>query len=221
MSGGVRDLAPGAGRNEKQQQQDQGEHARNRHCNNTTRGAGFPVQLDKSPLETVVALSPGSALAIYPGSFDPITYGHLDLIERGSRLFGRLVVSILRNDKKQPLFDVEERMEMLREAVAGYPNVEVDSFHGLLVDYAARRGATAILRGIRAVSDYEYELQMALMNRRLQPDIETVFLLAGEAYSFISSRLVKEICGLGGNISGLVPPGVEARLRERAARDKA
>lgn len=168
-----------------------------------------------------MALSPGSALAIYPGSFDPITYGHLDLIERGSRLFGRLVVSILRNDKKQPLFDVEERMEMLREAVAGYPNVEVDSFHGLLVDYAARRGATAILRGIRAVSDYEYELQMALMNRRLQPDIETVFLLAGEAYSFISSRLVKEICGLGGNISGLVPPGVEARLRERAARDKA
>lgn len=154
-------------------------------------------------------------IAIYPGSFDPITNGHLDLIERGSRLFGKLVVSILRNETKEPLFSVAERVEMLREVVRPYPNVEVDSFHGLLVDHAAHLGATVILRGIRAISDYEYELQMALMNRRLGPGIETVFLMAGEAYSFISSRLVKEVFGLGGNISGLVPPSVEARLRDR------
>jgi pantetheine-phosphate adenylyltransferase len=153
--------------------------------------------------------------AIYPGSFDPITNGHLDLIERGSRMFDRLVVSILRNESKEPLFSVEERMEMLREVVQGYPNVEVDSFDGLLVDYAANRGATVLIRGIRAISDYEYELQMALMNRRLRPEIETVFMMSGEAYSFISSRLVKEVFGLGGNISGLVPPSVELRLRNR------
>lgn len=157
---------------------------------------------------------PGSHVAIYPGSFDPITYGHLDLIERGSRLVDKLVVSILRHDSKKPLFTVEERMEMLREVVGGYPNVEVDCFNGLLVDYAAERNATVILRGVRAISDYEYELQMALMNRRLRPEIETVFLMAGEAYSFISSRLVKEVFGLGGNISGLVPPAVESRLRK-------
>ena len=153
--------------------------------------------------------------AIYPGSFDPITNGHLDLIERGSRLVDRLVVSILSNDNKQPLFSVEERMEMLSEVIGPFPNVEVDCFDGLLVDYAARKGATVILRGIRAISDYEFELQMALMNRRLRPDIETVFLMAGEAYSYISSRLVKEVFRLGGNISGLVPPTVEARLRKR------
>jgi pantetheine-phosphate adenylyltransferase len=153
--------------------------------------------------------------AIYPGSFDPITNGHLDLIERGSRLVGRLVVSILRNETKAPLFSVAERMEMLREAVSPYPNVEVDSFDGLLVDYARQHGASVILRGIRAISDYEYELQMALMNRRLGPELETVFLMAGEAYSFISSRLVKQVFSLGGNISGLVPPSVEARLRSR------
>lgn len=155
------------------------------------------------------------SVAIYPGSFDPITYGHLDLIERGSRLFSRLIVAILSNDAKEPLFSVSERMEMLAQSVRVFPNVEVDSFNGLLVDYAAVRGATALMRGIRAISDYEYELQMALMNRRLRPDIETVFLMAGEAYSFISSRLVKQVIGLGGNISGLVPPMVEARLRDR------
>jgi pantetheine-phosphate adenylyltransferase len=159
--------------------------------------------------------SSNGVIAIYPGSFDPITNGHLDLIERGSRLFGRLVVSILRNETKEPLFSVAERMEMLREVVREYPNVEVESFNGLLVDHAAHIGATVILRGIRAISDYEYELQMALMNRRLGPGIETVFLMAGEVYSFISSRLVKEVVGLGGNISGLVPPSVEARLRDR------
>ena len=158
---------------------------------------------------------PSNVVAIYPGSFDPITNGHLDLIQRGSRLFGRLIVSLLRNETKQPLFTVEERIEMLREVVQNYPNVEVASFHGLLVDHAAAHKATVLLRGIRAISDYEYELQMALMNRRLRPELETVFLLSQEAYSFISSRLVKEVFGLGGDISGLVPPGVEARMHRQ------
>jgi pantetheine-phosphate adenylyltransferase len=153
--------------------------------------------------------------AVYPGSFDPITNGHLDLIERGSRMFNRLIVSILRNDSKQPLFSVEERMEMLREVVHVYPNVEVSAFDGLLVDHAAAQSASVLLRGIRAISDYEYELQMALMNRRLRPDIETIFMMANETYSFISSRMVKEVFGLGGKITGLVPPSVEARLRRR------
>ena len=159
-----------------------------------------------------------SSIAIYPGSFDPITNGHLDLIQRGSRLFDKLIVSILRHDAKEPLFTVEERIEMLREVVHVYPNVDVDSFDGLLVDHAAHRSATVLLRGIRAISDYEYELQMALMNRRLNPALETVFLLSNEAYSFISSRLVKEVFGLGGNITGLVPASVEARLKRRLAK---
>src|SRR6266700_7879173 len=154
-------------------------------------------------------------VAIYPGSFDPITTGHLDVIERGSRLFDRLIVSILHNESKAPLFNVEERIEMLTESVGPYPNVEVDCFEGLLADYALSRNASVILRGIRAISDYENELQMALMNRRLYPGLETVFLPAGEAFSFISPRLVKEVSGLGGNIAGLVPPLVEQRLRER------
>jgi len=162
-----------------------------------------------------LAAKPATVIAIYPGSFDPITNGHLDLIERGSKLFDRLIVSILCNDEKEPLFSVEERMEMLRDVLGGYANVELDHFEGLLVDYAAARGATVLLRGIRAISDYEKELQMALMNRRLRPDIETLFLMSSEAYSFISSRLVKEIIGLGGNIAGLVPPSVEVRLRKR------
>jgi pantetheine-phosphate adenylyltransferase len=161
------------------------------------------------------AAEKGGHVAIYPGSFDPITNGHLDLIERGSKLVDRLIVSILRNDNKQPLFTVEERMEMLEEVAGRFPNVELDYFDGLLVEYAARKNATVILRGIRAISDYEFELQMALMNRRLEPNIETIFLMAGEAYSYISSRLVKEVFGLGGNISGLVPPSVETRLRKR------
>ena len=126
-------------------------------------------------------------------------------------------MAILRNDGKEPLFTVEERIEMMREATRSFPNVEVDSFDGLLVDFAARRGAQVLVRGIRALSDYEYELQMALMNRRLRPEIETVFLLAGEAYSYISSRLVKEVIHLGGDIAGLVPPRVEARLKSRLA----
>ena len=159
--------------------------------------------------------------AIYPGSFDPITNGHLDVIERGARLFGRLIVSILRNESKAPLFSIEERMEMLAEVTAPWKNIELDSFDGLLADYALRRGARVILRGIRALSDYEYELQMALMNRRLQPGVETVFLLAGEQFSFISSRLVKEVIGLGGNIAGLVPPVVEQRLVDRLKEPRA
>ena len=163
-----------------------------------------------------MAAKPATVVAIYPGSFDPITNGHLDIIERGSRLFERLIVAILLNEEKEPpLFTVEERVDMLREVVRGYSNVEIDHFHGLLVDYAAARGATVLIRGIRAISDYEKELQMALMNRRLRPEIETVFLMASEAYSFISSRLVKEVIGLGGNIAGLVPPSVEVRLRQR------
>jgi pantetheine-phosphate adenylyltransferase len=154
-------------------------------------------------------------VAIYPGSFDPITNGHLDLIERGSQLFDTLVVAVLRNEGKQPLFTIEDRLEMLREAVGKMSNVEVDCFGGLLVNYAAQRGAGAILRGIRAISDYEYELQMALTNRRLEPRIETVFLMAGEANSFVSSRLVKEVARLGGDIRGFVPQSVAGRLRER------
>lgn len=154
-------------------------------------------------------------IAIYPGSFDPITNGHLDVIVRGLPLVDKLIVAILRNETKQPLFSVDERVEMLREVLAPYPQVEVDCFEGLLVDYATRREARLILRGIRAVSDYEYELQMALMNRRLAPRIETVFLMAGEAYSFVSSKLVKEVANLGGNIAGLVPGLVENRLRQR------
>lgn len=162
-----------------------------------------------------MATQPGKSLAIYPGSFDPITNGHLDLIERSARLVDRLVVSILHNPKKSPLFSVEERLAMLRESVTPWSNVEVDSFEGLLVDYAAKRGANLIIRGIRAISDYDHEWQMALMNRRLRPEIETMFLMAGEAHSFISSHLVKEVLRLGGEISDLVPPVVEQHLKQR------
>jgi len=157
----------------------------------------------------------GRIVAIYPGSFDPITNGHLDLIDRGAKLVERLIVAILENRSKHPLFTVEERTEMLREVTAGYSNVEIDSFDGLLVDYAARHHANAILRGIRAISDYEHELQMALMNRRLRPETETIFLMASEDNSFISSRLVKEVISLNGNVSGLVPKTVEERLRQK------
>src|SRR5450432_3384180 len=162
-----------------------------------------------------MAAKPGRVTAIYPGSFDPITTGHLDLIERGARLFDRLVVSVLRNESKKPLFSVDERMEMLCESVAHLQNVEVDCFNGLLVHYATTKHATALIRGIRAISDYEYELQMAHMNRRLAPGVETVFLMAREAHSFISSRLVKEVMKLGGDVGGLVPPFVEERMRHR------
>ncbi len=156
-----------------------------------------------------------SSLAIYPGSFDPVTNGHLDLIERGTKIFERLIVAVLRNTEKQPLFTVSERVEMLREATKAYPTVEVDVFDGLLVDHARRRGAGVILRGIRAVSDYEYELQMALMNRKLEPQLETVFMMPALSYSYLSARLVREIALLGGPLKGMVPEAVEQRLRAK------
>jgi len=153
---------------------------------------------------------------ISPGSFDPLTFGHIDIIERSLRLFDTVVVAIITNPSKQPLFTVEERRQMLEEIVKKrFPKVEVDVFHGLLVDYAKRKRAQAIVRGIRAVADYEYEFQMALMNRRLAPQIETVFMMPAEHYSYLSSRLVKEIAELGGSVRGLVPDVVEKRLRKR------
>jgi pantetheine-phosphate adenylyltransferase len=152
--------------------------------------------------------------AIYPGSFDPLTNGHLDIIERSAKLFDEVVVAILLNIQKQPMFSVEERVRMIEEVVP-YKNVRVDTFNGLLVHYAVEQHAEAIVRGIRAVSDYEYELQMALMNRRLEPSIETVFLMASEEYSYLSSRLIKEVFTLNGAITGLVPELVEKKMKEK------
>ncbi len=154
-------------------------------------------------------------IAIYPGSFDPLTNGHLDLIERGSKIFDELIVAILRNAEKLPLFSLAERKEMMAEMTERWDNVKVDTFDGLMVDYAVSVKASAVLRGIRAISDYEYELQMALMNRKLAPNLETVFMMPAEAYSYLSSRLVREIAQLGGNITGLVPELVQQRLREK------
>lgn len=153
--------------------------------------------------------------AIYPGSFDPLTNGHLDLIERGSKIFDRLIVAILRNTEKTPLFSLAERRDMMEAMTEPWKNVSVDTFDGLMVDYAVKVKATAVLRGIRAISDYEYELQMALMNRKLAPNLETVFMMPAEAYSYLSSRLVREIAQLGGAVKGLVPDLVQQRLREK------
>ena len=158
--------------------------------------------------------------AIYPGTFDPPTNGHLDLITRGSRIFSHLTVAVLINPVKNPLFTPEERVEMLTEATAPLENVSVATFDGLTVDFARKKGAAAVLRGIRAISDYEHEFQMALMNRRLAPEIETVFLQPAGRYSFVSSRMVKEVFSFGGDISGLVPPNVLKRLRVRINGDK-
>src|SRR5438445_12507007 len=153
--------------------------------------------------------------AIYPGSFDPLTNGHLDLIERGSKIFDQLIVGILRNPEKDPLFSLGERRQMMEAMTEQWKNVRVDSFEGLMVDYALKVKASAVLRGIRAISDYEYELQMALMNRKLSPNLETVFMMPAEAYSYLSSRLVREIAQLGGSVRGLVPELVEQKLGEK------
>jgi pantetheine-phosphate adenylyltransferase len=153
--------------------------------------------------------------AIYPGSFDPPTNGHLDLIERGSQIFDELVVAILRNPEKDPLFSVADRRKMLEAMTAEFDNVTVDTFDGLTVDYALKVEARVILRGIRAISDYEYELQMALMNRKLQPGLETVFMMPADKYSYLSSRLVREVAQLGGSIECLVPELVEQKVREK------
>ena len=159
-------------------------------------------------------------IAIYPGSFDPPTNGHLDLIARGSKIFDELVVAILRNPEKNPLFSLAERRVMLDALTADFTNVRVDTFDGLTVDYATQVGASAVLRGIRALSDYEYELQMALMNRKLRPELETVFMMPANQYSYLSSHLVREIAHLGGSIKGLVPEMVEERLREKIEAEK-
>jgi pantetheine-phosphate adenylyltransferase len=158
---------------------------------------------------------PVGSLAVFPGSFDPITNGHLDIVDRGLAVFDRVRMAILMNPEKQPLFTVEERVAIIRAAYRGNPRVEVDTFSGLLVDYANRVGASVIIRGLRAISDFEYEFQMALMNRRLDPQIETVFMMPAESYSYVSSRLVKEVFQLGGRVTDLVPPVVEKRLREK------
>jgi len=159
--------------------------------------------------------------AIYPGSFDPVTNGHLDIIERGCKLFDEVIIAILVNPEKRPFFTIEERREILNQVLKyidrGACVIRVDDFEGLLVQYAVAQKADAIVRGIRAISDYEYELQMALMNRRLEPSIETVFMMPAETYSYVSSRLVKEVFQLGGELDGLVPPLVEARMKEKVA----
>ncbi len=157
----------------------------------------------------------GKRTAIYPGSFDPLTLGHLDLIERGSRLFDHLTVGVLTNPDKNALFTVAERVEMLEAVTRGIAKVSVETFRGLLVSYAAQKNATAVLRGIRAFSDFEYELQMALMYHKLEPQVDTVFLMPAESYLYVSSRLVKEIAEYGGSVKDLVPPLVEEKLRQK------
>jgi pantetheine-phosphate adenylyltransferase len=155
--------------------------------------------------------------AIYPGSFDPLTNGHLSLIQRGLKMFDRLIVAIAVNPKKTPLFTTEERVVMIRDAIGAEPRVEIDSFEGLLVDYVRRRNMNVVLRGLRAMSDFEFEFQLANMNRRLAPEVETVFMMTGEDYFYVSSNLVREVASFGGNVEGMVPPNVLAQLRARFA----
>ena len=154
-------------------------------------------------------------IAVYPGSFDPLTSGHVDIIRRGAKMFDRIIVAILLNAEKSPLFTAAERVRLIREVFKDTPSVEADTFEGLLVDYVRRQQAHVIVRGLRAVSDFEYEMQMALMNRHLSPDVETVFMMPAEQYTYVSSRLVKEVASLGGSVHGLVPDAVEARLLEK------
>lgn len=159
-------------------------------------------------------------VAVYPGSFDPLTNGHVDIIRRGARMFDRIIVAILLNAEKAPLFSADERMRLIRDVFRDAPAVEADTFEGLLVDYMRQKQANVIVRGLRAVSDFEYEMQMALMNRHLSPEVETVFMMPAEQYTYVSSRLVKEVASLGGSVAGLVPEQVEKRLVEkRAARN--
>ncbi len=154
-------------------------------------------------------------IAVYPGTFDPVTNGHVDLIERGLRIFETVIIAVLVNPKKEPLFTIEERLEMINNSTAGIKNIIVEAFDGLLVEYSKKRGASAIIRGLRAVSDFEYEMQMALMNRRLDTGIETVFMMPSEEYSYLTSSIVKEVASFGGSVAGLVPAVVEERLREK------
>jgi pantetheine-phosphate adenylyltransferase len=158
---------------------------------------------------------PNGRLAIFPGSFDPLTNGHVDIVLRSTQLFERVLIAVLVNPDKKPLFTAAERVETIREVFREYPNVEVDTFEGLLVEYARRRRASALVRGLRAVSDFEYEFQMALMNRHLEPTLETVFMMPAEQYTYLSSRLIKEVFSLGGEVRGLVPPVVEERMRKK------
>ncbi len=158
---------------------------------------------------------PAGRIAVFPGSFDPVTNGHVDIILRSAHLFERIVVAVLVNRDKVALFTPEERVSTIRDVFREYTNIEVDTFDGLLVDYARARRASAIIRGIRAVSDYEYEFQMALMNRHLEPSLETVFMMPAEQYTYLSSRLIKEVSSLGGDVRGLVPPAVEAALARK------
>jgi pantetheine-phosphate adenylyltransferase len=158
-----------------------------------------------------------ATLAVYPGSFDPLTNGHVDIITRGARLFERIIVAVLVNAEKSPLFSMAERVDIARAVFKRLPNVEIDTFDGLLVDYVERRGAQVIVRGLRAVSDFEFEFQMALMNQRLNGKIETIFMMPAEQYTYTSSRLIKEVFSLGGQVHGLVPDMVEQRLKEKLA----
>jgi pantetheine-phosphate adenylyltransferase len=156
--------------------------------------------------------------AIYPGSFDPVTNGHLDVIQRATKLFSRVIVAVAKSESKHPLFTLEERLELVNKAVRHLPNVQTDAFDGLLVDYATRRSAQAIVRGLRAVSDFEFEFQLALMNRKLNGQVETIFMMPKDTYTFLSSRIVKEIVRLGGDVSEFVPAHVKAALKEKFAR---
>jgi pantetheine-phosphate adenylyltransferase len=153
--------------------------------------------------------------AIYPGSFDPITNGHLDVVERAAKLFDRVIMAVAKNDGKSPLFSLDERLSMIAEAIKPIPNVEADAFDGLLVDYAVRCQTRAIIRGLRAVSDFEFEFQLALMNRKLNENVETIFMMPKDTYTFLSSRIVKEIARLGGNVSPFVPPHVQQELARK------